>query len=137
MKLKVIGANWDEVFIDTVRIPAKHRLDANGNAIENGTLVRVDVGGHHVLVVARGQQGNDETIQMDEFTRRRLGGVALNAELDLTISKATMKDQLLWYIHATNPAIRIPAWVALISVLLGLISVVLSIWSVWLSARSG
>jgi hypothetical protein len=135
MKLKVTEANFNEVFIDTVRIPAKYRLDARGDTIENGTLVRLDAGDRHVLVVARGQSGNDQIIQMDEFTRRRLGGVAVNADLDLTMRPATIKDQLLWYVHATNPAVRIPAWVAIISLWLGAISVALGIWSVWLSYR--
>ena len=135
MKLKVIEANWNEVFIDTVRIPGKYRLDAHGEVIENGTLVRLDAGDRYVLVIARGQQGNDQIIQMDEFTRRRLGGVAVDAELELTMRPATIKDQLFWYVHATNPAVRIPALVAMISLGLGAISVALGIWSVCLSYR--
>ena len=127
MKLKVEEANWDETFTDTVRIAANYRKTASGNKIENGSLVRIDHGRSHVLAVARGlpNRNSDRVISIDEFLRRKLGDVRIGDEIEVTLKVASWWDQLRWYRKASSPAVRIPAWVALISLGLGLLSVVL------------
>lgn len=123
MLLKVVGANRDEVFTDMVRIPENHR-----NGIENGTVVRIWHGGRRVFAIARGlHDRSDSVIVMDEFVRRRLG-VDRASQIDSkNIRRATRWEKLTWYLEATNPAVHVPAWVAVISLALGTLSVMLGI----------
>lgn len=124
LRLKVELSNLDEVFTDMVRIPKLHRnLD-----MDNGTVIRLDHNGKKAFAIVRGL-GNrkDAVIQMDEFIRRRLG-VSVNDQIDRCgIRRAKPLERVLWYLQATNPAVHVPAWLAVISIGLGVVSIVLTL----------
>ncbi|WP_421871910.1 hypothetical protein [Nitratireductor rhodophyticola] len=124
MLLEVEEASRDEVFTDMVRIARDHR-----GSIENGTVVRIEHDGNRVFAIARGLQGRnkDAVIVMDEFVRRKLG-VRARSKIDSNnIRKAKRWEKLTWYLEATNPAVHVPAWVAVISLGLGALSVLLGL----------
>jgi hypothetical protein len=130
-KLKITKANWDEVFSDTVRVPADARN------CPNGTVIRIDHGSRRILAVARGvEPSKGAMIQMDEFLRDKLG-VKLGEEIGSEyIRPANWHEKLSWYLHATNPAVHVPAWVAVISLGLGVLSIVLGALSIVLAICS-
>ncbi|MER8374460.1 hypothetical protein [Mesorhizobium sp. M0488] len=132
MNLTVEEAKLDEVFADTVRIPKKHR-----NGTPNGTVVRIKNDGKAVYAVVRGLADDTRpVIWVDEFLRRQLG-VALGGRIDsANIVPAKWWQHIFWYYHASNPSVRVPARVAVISLCLGVLSVALGIWSVYLTYRA-
>ncbi|MBL8578365.1 MAG: hypothetical protein JNK47_14165 [Mesorhizobium sp.] len=139
MKLRVEEATWEEVFIDMVRIPADYRKHPDGTRIKNGSIVRIGHNGKKVFVLARGMRDRDSerVIYMDAFTRDALGVEAGRDEIDsVDIRAASWHEHLCWYLRASNPAVRVPAYIAAGSVVLGIISVALGVWSVCLSWRS-
>ncbi len=124
MLLEVEEASRDDVFTDMVRIPKRHR-----GGIENGTVVRIEHDGNRVFAIARGLEGRNEdpVVVMDEFVRRRLG-VKARSKIDSdSIRKASRWEKLTWYLEATNPAVHVPAQVAVISLGLGALSVLLGV----------
>lgn len=132
MLLQVEEASRDEIFTDMVRIPRDHR-----SGIENGAVVRINHNGKRVFAIARGLQGrnNDPVIVMDEFVRRKLGVGAGSKIESNNIRAANRWEKLTWYLEATNPAVHVPAWVAAISLGLGVLSVLLGVVGVIISLR--
>jgi hypothetical protein len=64
---------------------------------------------------------------MDEFLRQKLG-VEVNDEIDSTfVRPANWYEKLRWYWEATDPAVHVPARVAVISFGLGVLSLVLAL----------
>jgi hypothetical protein len=111
-----------------VRIPSAHRIDFDNTEIPNGTVIRIDHGGKTACAIVRGMgERADAVIQMDEFMRDRLG-VKLRGKIpSCCIRSATPLEKVFWYCKATNPAVHVPAWLAVISIGLGVFSIVLSI----------
>ena len=139
MKLRVEEADWDEIFADMVRIPADFRKLPNGNKIKNGSVVRIEHGDKHAFVIGRGLPGRDShsVIYMDEFTRRKLG-VRTGSQIESTnIRAATRREQLVWYRKASNPAVRVAAEVAVVSLGLGALSVLLGVVAIAIAIRVG
>ncbi|MER8802249.1 hypothetical protein [Mesorhizobium sp. M0998] len=129
MKLRVEEADWDDIFSDMVRIPGDYRRHPNGEKIENGNVVRIEHDGKHVFAVGRGLPGRNDApmIYMDEVTSRKLG-IRRGSEIEsANIREATRREQLRWYRHASNPAARVAAEVATLSLWLGALSVVLGL----------
>ncbi|TIS16980.1 MAG: hypothetical protein E5X07_34780, partial [Mesorhizobium sp.] len=129
MKLRVEEADWDEIFSDMIRIPGDYRRHPNGEKIENGRVVRIEHGGKHVFAVGRGLRGRDSdpVIYMDEVTRRKLG-VRRGSQIEsANIREASRREQLRWYREASNPAARVAAQVATLSLWLGALSVALGL----------
>lgn len=137
MKLKVMEADWDEIFIDTVRIPGDYRKHPSGEKIKNGSVVRISHNGQTAYALARGLRGrsSERVIYMDEFIRDRLG-LKLSAAAEIEsqqIRAAGFFEHLWFYLRASNPAVRVPAYVAVISLGLGVLSVALGGWSICLA----
>ncbi|PDT13398.1 hypothetical protein [Rhizobium sp. M1] len=57
--------------------------------------------------------------------------VALDSAVEMKVSLASWHQQLRWYLNATDPAVRIPAWLGVWSFVVGLVSI-LPIYS-WVS----
>lgn len=128
MQLTVEEARLDEVFSDTVRIPRKFRQE-----ISNGSVVLLRHGSNKRYATVRGLDDTRPVILMDEFMRRKLG-LKLSGSFDASaMKKAGLWGHMCWYYTASNPAVRVPARVAVISMGLGVLSVLLGTWSVWLT----
>lgn len=130
ISLRVAEARYDEVFTDTVRIAEKNRIDLDKSTIANGTVIRIDHNGKKAYAIVRGQAEGErpgDTIIMDEFIRTRLGVKQDETISSCGIRSATPFEKIIWYFYATNPAVHVPAWLAVISVGLGVLSLVLTI----------
>ncbi|APH70946.1 hypothetical protein [Aquibium oceanicum] len=132
--LTVRPAERDEVFTDMVRIHRSHRIDSDNNIIPAGKVIRIDHAGKHAFAIARGLPDTiarypekDRVILMDEFMRQRLS-VSSGDKIDRRgITSASQLERILWYLQATNPAVHVPAWLAVISIGLGVLSILLSL----------
>jgi hypothetical protein len=73
-KLKIYPIAEEDVYKDIVRIPEVHRIDRNGNPIEESTVCWIYGTPHRSTAVLRGYQKSvNAEIHMDERTRNRLG----------------------------------------------------------------
>ncbi|MFP1632335.1 hypothetical protein ACLB6G_11395 [Zhengella sp. ZM62] len=85
----------------------------------------VSENGRQAYAAAIGHYDDPSYIKMDHDLR-----VALNLNIDdnvqLEITKTGIIGSYIWYIMARDPAIRIPAILASISVILGVLSIYLS-----------
>lgn len=132
--LTVRPAERDEVFTDMVRIHRSHRVDRDNSVIPAGKVIRIDHAGKHVYAIARGLPDTippypekDRALLMDEFIRQRLA-VSSGEKIDRCgIRGATPLERIFWYLWATNPAVHVPAWLAVISIGIGVLSIVLSL----------
>lgn len=125
-ELLVHRASSDDVFSDIVRIPEAYRMSSCGEFIRNGALIRIAHKGHKVFAIVRGLECLDPVVQMDEFIRERLcikpgekvnrGGIRL----------AKLYEKPFWLLFATNPAVHVSAWLAAISIGLGVLSIILA-----------
>ena len=90
-----------------------------------------------MFAIARGLQGrnNDPVMVMDEFVRRKLRVGAGSKIESNNIRAANRWEKLTWYLEATNPAVHVPAWVAAISLGLGVLSVLLGVVGIIISLR--
>ena len=120
--LKVQSSDSNDVFFDVVRIPKSYRIDRNNEPIPNGTVIRIDHQGNTAFAVVRGLESSASVIKMDEFLRDRLG-VKPNSQISSCgIRSATWFERVLWLWNATNPAVQVPARLAVISLGLGVLS---------------
>lgn len=55
-------------------------------------------------------------------------GVDKGELLDFSITRVGLAGALRWYMNAKDPAISIPAWIAVIGLLLGVLSLIISLW---------
>ncbi|MGO8975718.1 MAG: hypothetical protein ACLQNV_19605 [Steroidobacteraceae bacterium] len=116
----------DDVFQDMVRV---HRSRRKG--IGAGQLCRVTANGATILAVARGSPGNDvEGIWLDDAMRSRLG-VKEGTTADFEIKKARWDQEFAWLWYASNPIIRAPGRLAVISFILGLFGLALGLMSLF------
>src|ERR1051326_8470622 len=113
MRLRVRQAAADDVYQDLVRIPEKHR-----DGIPEGRICRIGLANRStssILVVVRGQRASEASeIFMDEVTRNKLT-VDADSEYDFRLERVGWIRSLLWASRAANPAYRIPAFVAVVS----------------------
>jgi len=128
MKLTVEEARLDEIFSDTVRIPKAFR-----QGIPNGSVILLRHGSEKHYATVRGLDDARQVILIDEFMRGKLG-LKLSDSFDTSnMKKAGVWGHMHWYYTASNPAVRVPARIAVISMALGVISILLGVWSVWLT----
>ncbi|WP_298089174.1 hypothetical protein [uncultured Sphingomonas sp.] len=57
--------------------------------------------------------------------RERLG-VAKGGELDFLLRKVGLWGLLRWYVRSPDPAVSIPAWIAVIGITLAIVGIVLT-----------
>lgn len=105
-----------------VRLNCKHRAGVPRYGIVKLTNIR-DSKSSKVLVLGH---EDDSAIFMPYDIRAALG-VAKNAELEFSINKVGWLGTLHWLLKTPDPAVHLPAWLALISVLLGVLGVLISL----------
>ena len=128
-------APLEDIGKDRVRLHWKRRLGR-----KRFVILKLDHDGKTALVSALGHEGDEDDIQMDIDLRQRLG-VKTNGRVLIAVSAAGWIDQLCWYLSATDPTVRIPAYLGVSSVTLGIISILpVSYWLqsavVWLRAAA-
>lgn len=126
--LRVIPADFDDVFGDRVRVHQSHRPFSRA-----GQIILVKHGQNKLLGVARGARKNDTTtIQLDQRSREKLG-IGSKATVDLTFESAGWIRDFRWAWSATDAMPRVSARLGIIALALGILGLFLGLWSLWLS----
>ncbi|UWQ83125.1 hypothetical protein [Leisingera caerulea] len=102
-----------------VRLNYRHRSNIDRYGIAKITNTE---NAKSFLVLMLGHDDED-AIYMPYDIRRALG-VDSGAKLSFTLEKAGRFGKLLWYITADDPAVHVPAWIALIGIAVGLMGVI-------------
>lgn len=110
--LRVAKARLPDTARDIVRLHQKHR-----GGIGRNDIVRLSVNGKATYVSVR-ETVEEDVIEMDLDTRLDLG-VMFDETYDFSLKRAGRLGQIRWYLASNSPAVWIPAWLALWSVLLG------------------
>lgn len=122
--LVVRPAHADDVFKDIARI---HESDRKGSRA--GLVYRLSVNRKTAFTIVRGMKdGAKGTILLDEITRDNLG-IEINEQCLFKIAKAGFWGQLRWSWGTSDPAYRVAARLALISLGLGVLGLVLGVLS--------
>lgn len=104
--------------------------------IPEGEVCKVTANNNSTFVILRGKQDcQEQTAWMDERTRNRLG-LSAGTPADLTIKTVGIWGQACWAWSSSDPAYRVSARLAVLSVALGLLGLVLGILSVYLSLHT-
>lgn len=76
--------------------------------------------------------GHDDpsAIFMDYDMREELG-VQKGDTLDFTVTSACLPKKVWWYLSINDPMVRIPAWLAFWSVILGVVGIGIGLYSVF------
>lgn len=129
MKLELHSVDNEDVFRDIARINEKIRKTKNGELIKAGTICKIVVSKKSTYVLLRGMQKEETmSIKLDERKRNELG--LKNGDVyDFELIPAGVIGQFLWAWQASDPAYRISARLALLSVILGLIGLILGVFS--------
>ena len=116
------------------RCPEKHT--GQGRALINykkrdGTrrfqIVRLTAPrGRYAYAAVVGHYDEEDIIKLDYDLRKTLG-VEIGKKVDIEVKKCRLLGIIRWYLTVPDPLIRVPAYLALVSTVLGLISVVLAI----------
>lgn len=81
--------------------------------------------GKSLLILVLGHD-DPEAIYMPYDIRSKLG-IAKGDRLNFSIDKAGWLGKLCWYVKVPDPAVHVPAWIALIGFVVGLIGTVVGI----------
>jgi len=137
IRLRVEAADREDVYRDIARMPEAYRTDCKGRRISEGEVVKLTTRERSVFVLARGCGNSTEPIiRLDERVRNRLG-VYTGQEAEFRIQQVRLPGQFRWAWSASDPAYRIVARLAVLSVVLGAVGLVLGLCSLWLSWRIG
>ncbi|MCV3273491.1 hypothetical protein [Roseobacter sinensis] len=104
-----------------VRLSVKYRSDiprygiARLTNLENRKFERVLVLGH-----------DDDTAIFMPYDIRKALGVEKGAELQFLIEEVYWFSKIFWLLNSRDPAVHVPAWLALASVLLGALGVAIA-----------
>lgn len=120
-KLHVEGPQASEAGRWLVRLNVKHRAGVERYGVArltnntNGKALDVLVLGHD----------RDYAIFMPYDIRERLG-VTKGGEFDFSVRKVGLRGLLRWYVRSPDPAVSIPAWIAVIGLALAVAGLVLA-----------
>ncbi|MCT8989528.1 hypothetical protein NYR54_04345 [Chelativorans sp. SCAU2101] len=109
---RVVKARVPDTARDVIRLHKKHR-----GTIGRHDVVKLSANGNSCHVSVLGTEEED-VIEMDLDTRLDLG-VMHDQTYEFSLTRAGVVGQLRWYLDAKSPAIRIPAWLAFWSLLMG------------------
>lgn len=89
-------------------------------------VLRCDTGAF-VLAAAIGVRKNDpdDRIRLDMDLRDALG-VELGKRVRLEVTKCGLLGTLVWFVTVRDPVVRVSAWLAVVSLSLGILSILLS-----------
>lgn len=131
VSLRVVAAEFDDVFGDRARVHQSHRPFSRA-----GQIILIKHGRKKLLAVARGARRSDESsIQLDERSRDKLG-LELGSNASLVFESAGWIRDFRWAWSATDAMPRIVARLAIISLALGIFGALLAGWSIWLAYKS-
>jgi len=129
MKLKVHRAKAGDIYRDIIRVPEIYRQDSNQETIPEGTICGVTINGIQAYALIRGLGDSlKQEIDIDERLRNRFG-VKINDEIEVHLKKAGICGQFSWAWSASDPAYRVAARMALLSVFLGFVGFLLGLIS--------
>lgn len=126
MKLTVRAAEREDIYRDIARIPEQHRRTRRGELLKEGAVCRLSLGTRHAYVLLRGLPDEDAVIRLDERTRNRLA-IRPGQDAEFDLRSARVFDDFVWAWQASDPAYRINARLASLSVALGLLGLGLGI----------
>lgn len=136
MKLHVQMAALEDIYKDMARIPEAHRRDRAGRTIIEGSVCKLSSGSRSTYVLLRGCQKTTEPfIFLDERKRNQLG-LSNGDSIAFEITPVGLWGQFLWAWRASDPAYRISARMAVLSLVLGTIGLLLGIAGIVISIRS-
>lgn len=129
MRFRVREADAKDVFRDIARINELFRRDAAGGRIPAGTVCEITVRANRCYLIVRGAPSAEEpTIYLDERLRDALC-VKAGDYADVSLKAAGWWGQFRWAWGASDPAYRVAARMALLSVGLGFLGLILGILS--------
>jgi hypothetical protein len=129
-ELRVYPMLEDDVYKDMARIPEQHR-----KPIKEGSICKVSFGDHTKYLIVRGapeQLGNG--IMLDELTRNALE-VQSGMTYTFRIKHAGPFEQIKWACTLADAGPRIAAWLAVVSVILGIVGLGLGILGIVISVH--
>jgi len=132
MKLKVERADQEDIYRDIVRIPEKCRVGPRDEVIPEGCVCKIVLlkTGRSGYAIVRGTGHREEPIvKMDERLRNILG-VEPGDQVELMIQKVGLLGEFYWAWRASDPAYRVAARMALLSIVLGMVGFLLGILSI-------
>lgn len=101
-------------------------------------VVRITYETNQIFVPILGLDGNDQVgiARLGYDLRKRLGvpndAVRQETKFDLIIEQTGIWGQIYWYLDTKDPAVKVPAWLAFWSVLLGAVGLILAIVSIFI-----
>lgn len=108
-----------DVYRDIARIHKNRR-----GGIKEGKICKLSVNGKSKLLIMRGlKSGEENYIRLDELTRDYFG-VEKNNHYDFTIKPVCPLWQIWWACNSSESALRVAAWLGVVSVILGALSCV-------------
>lgn len=129
MKLKVQQATKEDVYRDIARVSERYRLDTHGDGVPEGSVCRIIAPGGVAHGILRGLgNSSDPVINMDERLRNLLH-LSDGAEVDFQFKPVGFWGQFRWAWSASDPAYRVAARLALLSVVLGAVGLLLGLFS--------
>lgn len=120
-KLSVEGPQASESGRWLVRLNIRHRAGVERYGVARLTN-NANSRGLDVLLLGHDR---DDAIFMPYDIRERLG-VAKGGELDFSLRKVGIWGLLRWYVRSPDPAVSIPAWIAVIGLALAIVGIVLA-----------
>lgn len=120
-KLRVEGPQANEVGRWLVRLNICHRAGVERYGVARLTN-NANGSGMDVLLLGHDR---DDAIFMPYDIRERLG-VAKGGELDFSLRKVGLLGLIRWYVRSPDPAVSIPAWIAVVGLTLAIVGIVLA-----------
>ncbi|MCP8896373.1 hypothetical protein KYK29_15705 [Shinella daejeonensis] len=113
----IAKAPFEDIGKDRVRLHWKRRLGKR-----RFVILKLQHGTRRALVSALGHEESEDVIQMDIDLRDKLG-LEPGKQAEISVALAPWHQQLCWYLNATDPAVRIPAWLGIWSFAIGVLSI--------------
>ncbi|RYE56999.1 MAG: hypothetical protein EOP18_03405 [Rhizobiaceae bacterium] len=120
-KLHVEGPQASEAGRWLVRLNTKHRASIERYGVAQLTN---NANGKALDVLLLGHD-RDDAIFMPYDIRERLGA-AKGGQLDFSLHKVGLWGLLRWYVRTPDPAVYIPAWIAVVGLALAIVGLVLA-----------
>ena len=125
MKLIILASAREDVYRDIVRVPEQYRLDKKGVVVPEGSVCKLTVAGRAAYAIVRGYtESMEPSIRMDERLRNLLN-ITKGTEIEIQFALAGPWGEFLWAWNASDPAYRVAAKMALLSVALGVVGLLI------------
>ncbi|NDV53930.1 hypothetical protein [Salipiger sp. PrR003] len=111
------------------RVALHHKRRDKAKRFQIVRIMRCDDGAFiHAAVLGLGPKEPADRIRLDRDLRDALG-VTANTVYRLEVTKCGWLRTLAWFLTVRDPMVRVSAWLAAISVVLGVLGIVLSLRS--------